>query len=160
MSGDDDALVEALVELAVAVHCVVGSCAAPYDLSGVQARLLSLLRGRTPRMAELATLMRVEKSSVTGLVDRAESRGLVRRVPAADDRRASTVELTPAGARQADELCARVTTGLAALVDRLDEHDRETLLRLLRIVGGQGHPNGQTSRVSDGVTDRETQLIM
>lgn len=140
MPGDDDALVEALVELAVAVQCVVGSCAAPYDLSGVQARLLSLLRGRTPRMAELATLMRVEKSSVTGLVDRAESRGLVRRVPARGDRRASTVELTAAGARRADELCARVTTGLAALVDPLDGCDRETLLRLLRTVARRELP--------------------
>jgi DNA-binding MarR family transcriptional regulator len=134
MPGDDDALLEALVELAVAVHCAVGTCAAPYDLSAVQARLLSLLRCRTPRMAELAALMRVEKSSVTGLVDRAESRGLVRRVPAPGDRRASTVELTAEGARLGDELCSGVAGSLAALLDPLDGCDRAVLLRLLTAI--------------------------
>jgi DNA-binding MarR family transcriptional regulator len=44
------------------------------DLSIPATRLLGVLRDREPTMLELAQLLELDKSSVTGLVDRAERR--------------------------------------------------------------------------------------
>ena len=63
----------------------------------IQTRLLGVLRDRTPTMNELATLLGLDKSSVTGLVDRAERRGLVTRVASSADRRCRARQLTDAG---------------------------------------------------------------
>ena len=68
--------------------------AGEHDLSIIQTRLLGVLRDRRPTMNELARLLELDKSSITGLVDRAERRGLVERVPSTADRRAVLVGLT------------------------------------------------------------------
>jgi hypothetical protein len=65
--------------------------AAEHDLSIIQTRLLGVPRDRKPTMNELAWFLGLDKSSVTGLVDRAERRGLVARVPSTTDRRAVLV---------------------------------------------------------------------
>src|SRR6201996_5972620 len=54
-------------------------------------------RAGEPTMNELARLLELDKSSVTGLVDRAERRGLVARAPSAADRRSVLVRLTHEG---------------------------------------------------------------
>ncbi len=91
--------VDALVQLAFLVHGALERRAVEHDLSITQVRLLGILRDRTPTMNELATLLGLDRSSITGLVDRAERRGLVRRVPAPEDRRSFLVTLSPAGVR-------------------------------------------------------------
>ena len=50
-------------------------------------------------MGRLAETLSCDASNVTGLVDRLESRGLVRRAPSAEDRRVKVLQLTPTGAR-------------------------------------------------------------
>ena len=50
-------------------------------------------------MSRLADTLSCDASNVTGLVDRLESRGLVRRQPSAEDRRVKVLQLTPAGSR-------------------------------------------------------------
>src|SRR5689334_6245429 len=73
---------------------------APTGLSPVQCHLLHLIEPGEPLpMSQLAELLQCDKSNVTGLVDRLESRGLVARRAAAADRRVRTVELTAAGAQ-------------------------------------------------------------
>ena len=54
-------------------------------------------RDREPTMQELARLLDSDKSSVTGLVDRAEKRALVQRMPSTDDHRVIRVSLTSSG---------------------------------------------------------------
>ena len=76
-------LVDGLVELSFAVQSVLSDVASANDLSVPQLRLLGVLRDRQPGMLELANFFGVDKSSMTGLVDRAERRGLVRRQDAA-----------------------------------------------------------------------------
>ncbi len=44
-------------------------------------RLIGILRDREPGMLELAQHINLEKSSASGLIDRAERRGLVARTP-------------------------------------------------------------------------------
>ena len=72
----DLGIVDSLVQLSFLVQGVLGSVAARYDLSITQTRLLGVLRDREPGMLELSNFLGLEKSSVTGLIDRAERRGL------------------------------------------------------------------------------------
>jgi DNA-binding MarR family transcriptional regulator len=53
--------------------------AAEHDLSVTQLGMLGILRDRTPTMAQIADYLELDRSSVSGLVDRAERRGRHRR---------------------------------------------------------------------------------
>ncbi len=97
-------LVDGLVQLSFAVQSVLSDAATANGLSVPQLRLLGVLRDRRPSMLELATFFGVDKSSMTGLVDRAEQRGFVRRQPAAHDKRSVQVSITPAGSRLAADV--------------------------------------------------------
>lgn len=70
------------------------------------------VRDRTPGVLELAAALGLEKSSVSGLLDRAERRGLVQRTASAHDGRAVAVRLTPAGQEIADRVQRRVAADL------------------------------------------------
>jgi hypothetical protein len=56
--------------LAVAVRGILNRIAAESDLSMTQLRLLGVLRDREPGMMQLAELLGLDKSSVTGLIAR------------------------------------------------------------------------------------------
>jgi len=95
------------------------------------ARLLGVLRDRTPTMNELARLLDLDKSSVTGLVDRAQRRGLVVRVPSTADRRAVLVRLTDAGRSLVSGGAARFEADISQLLELLPPPDREALSGLI-----------------------------
>jgi DNA-binding MarR family transcriptional regulator len=116
LPGEGDlGLVDALAQLSFAVQGTLGRIAATHGLSIVQARLLGILRDRSPTIMELARFLQLDKSSVTGLVDRAQDRGLVRRTASTFDRRSVQVMLTVAGL----ELVDRATTAFEAEVEVL-----------------------------------------
>ena len=73
--------VDGLAQLSFVIQGMLERRADEHDLSIIQTRLLGVLRDRKPTMNELARFLGLDKSSVTGLVDRAERRGLVARVP-------------------------------------------------------------------------------
>jgi DNA-binding MarR family transcriptional regulator len=123
-------LVDALVQLTFAVHGVLVRVAGEFDLSVTQLRLLGIVRDRTPPMTAIAEHLGLDRSSVTGLVDRAEQRGLVVRTPSAHDARVITVSPTPEGLRIGKDLVARVTDEIGALVGHLPKPDRECVVRL------------------------------
>ena len=64
---------DGLAQLSFLIQGALQRLAADYDVSMVQMRLLGILRDREPTMKELAALLGLDKSSTTGLVDRAES---------------------------------------------------------------------------------------
>ena len=70
-----------------------------WNLSPSQFNVLNLLADQPGGLSqtELGRLLIMHRSNVTGLVDRLEQRGLLRRRDAAGDRRAYCVMLTPAG---------------------------------------------------------------
>ena len=88
---------DGLAQLSFLIQGILERRAREHDLSVTQIRLLGVLRDRQPTMNELARLLGLDKSSVTGLVDRAERRGLVARVPSTADRRVLLVGLTDNG---------------------------------------------------------------
>lgn len=116
---------EALVRLAHLVQQVYGEVAREHDLTPQQAQLLCLLIGGPVGMTELTRALHLEKSSLTGLVDRAERRGLVARVRDSRDRRACLIELTGEGTRTAVLAHDGVTRQLETLAEDLPAEHRE-----------------------------------
>jgi DNA-binding MarR family transcriptional regulator len=130
-------LVDGLYQMSFVLHARLTRIAAAHDLSVVQVRLLGILRDREPGMLELAGYLELEKSSVSGLVDRAEARGLVERVPSPDDRRATTIRVTAQGRRLSRVIEDAVTAEVGALVEVLPAADRKHLAASLgRVVAG------------------------
>ncbi|MFJ2826437.1 MarR family winged helix-turn-helix transcriptional regulator [Streptomyces sp. NPDC087263] len=122
--------VDALVQLSFLVQGVLIRIATDHDLSLIQVRLLGILRDRTPGMLELARHLGLDKSSMTGLVTRAEKRGLVQRLPSPDDGRAVLVGLTPQG-RQLTETCtAEAEQQITALTASLTGAEHTQILAL------------------------------
>jgi len=93
----DDGLIDALAQTAYTVMAVLNRVGAEHDLSLTQLRVMGILRDRRLRITALAEHLGLEKSTMTGLVDRAEKRGLLARAPSATDGRAVDVFITPAG---------------------------------------------------------------
>jgi DNA-binding MarR family transcriptional regulator len=132
-----DGLVDALAQSAFLVMGVLSRVSAEHDLSLTQLRVLAILRGRRLRMTALAEHLGLEKSTLSGLVDRAEKRGLLSRAPSATDRRAVEVFLTPAGAALAERGGAQVRERLAETVDGLGPLEQRRLQALLEKLLGE-----------------------
>ncbi|MEV4509998.1 MarR family transcriptional regulator [Dactylosporangium sp. NPDC049525] len=125
------ALVDALARSAYVVMGVLSRVGARHDLSLTQLRTLGILRDRRARMTDLANFLGLDKSTMSGLVDRAERRGLLERGRSRADGRAVEVFMTAAGLELADRLYGEVRQSLAEITDRLDPAQRDTLTRLL-----------------------------
>jgi DNA-binding MarR family transcriptional regulator len=114
-----------LVQLARLVQGAFASIADRHHLTPVQARLLCVLAQGPRGMTDLARCCGVEKAALTGLVDRAERRGLAERAPVPGDRRALRVTLTDAGRQAAAAFHAEVTVELRQLLSPLAPQDRQ-----------------------------------
>ena len=124
-------VVEALVVLSYRIQKALAEVGAAHDLSLIQIRLLGILRDRQPGMLELGAYLGLDKSSMTGLVQRAEKRGLVRRDPSPHDGRAVLVSLTDAGRALAAEGEAEIAASVRAIAARLGPDDQKELVRLV-----------------------------
>jgi MarR family transcriptional regulator, lower aerobic nicotinate degradation pathway regulator len=129
--GEQLSTVDGLAQLSFLTLGLLERRAGEQRVSIIQTRLLGVLRDRTPTMHELATLLGLDKSSATGLVDRAERRGLVARVPSSSDGRVVLVELTDVGRALVAEVSARFAADVATLLQRLSPPDRSSLARLV-----------------------------
>ncbi|MFG1703122.1 MarR family winged helix-turn-helix transcriptional regulator [Nonomuraea sp. M3C6] len=121
-------LAMALVGLSHHVLHLFNDVGRGHDLTAQQTELICavIVRGRT-RMADLSKLLHLEKSNLSGLVDRAEQRGLIVRTRDPKDRRATWVELTAEGERLAMRTHGVVTERLNRLVDQLPAEDQRRL---------------------------------
>jgi len=121
-----------LVRFSFTQRASLPAMAAELELSPAQCHLLNLIEPDRPMpMGELAGAMSCDASNVTGLVDRLESRGLLRRSPSAEDRRVKVLSLTPRGAQMRASLLERMTSAPPTL-GRLSEADQRALARILR----------------------------
>jgi DNA-binding MarR family transcriptional regulator len=128
-------LTDALVELSFLIQATLGRLAGEHGLTLVQVRLLGILRDREPGIVELADVLRLEKSSVSGLVDRAERRGLVERAPPQSaDGRTIRVLLTERGRRMAGRFAERAEAEIAELLSYLSAPQRERFAAQARVI--------------------------
>jgi DNA-binding MarR family transcriptional regulator len=129
-----DGLVDALVQAAFATMAVLNKVGADNDLSLTQLRVLAILRDRRLRMTALADYLGLEKSTMTGLVDRAEKRGLLERAPNSGDGRAVDVFLSPEGAELAERLYTHVGRSLSPMTSELAPAEQRRLQALLELM--------------------------
>jgi DNA-binding MarR family transcriptional regulator len=120
-----------MVRLTFLVQNIYAEVGQGCGLTVAQSLLLCALNDRSVGMAELSTTLGLEKSSLTGLVDRAEQRGMVAREPDPSDRRAVKVGLTPAGAEAGRRFHERLTGRLDGVLGELSTTDRTNFARVL-----------------------------
>ncbi|MEV7009678.1 MarR family transcriptional regulator [Streptosporangium sp. NPDC051022] len=123
--------VAALVRSAFLVNAVYTESAREYGLTSQQGQLLCVLMAQPYGMSELGAMLGLAKSSLTGLVDRTERNGLVRRTPDPQDSRAVRIALTRKGGGLAEEFYAETCRRVENLTAGLADADRDTLAGLL-----------------------------
>lgn len=130
---DDDqiGIVPALVRSTFLVNAVYAESGREHGLTPQQGQLLCVLMAKPYGMRELGPTLGLAKSSLTGLVDRTERNGLVRREPDPGDTRAVRVALTPRGSRLAEEFYTETCRRIENLAAGLGAAERETLAGLL-----------------------------
>ena len=96
--------------------------------------LLAISRNGPMPMSRLGDHMLVAPANVTGLVDRMESKGYVRRRRDRRDRRLYVIELTPTGSKVFKSISSRFAQYAAGLSLDLSRDELETALAALRKV--------------------------
>jgi len=81
-------------------------------------------------MGEIASVLRCDRSNVTGIVDGLEERGLARRTPSESDRRVKLIALTADGRRLRARLM-RAVEQPPPWLDGMSAADQRALLDLL-----------------------------
>jgi DNA-binding MarR family transcriptional regulator len=130
MADTARALEEQLWDLVYAYDAAFDRAAQDAGLTAAQACLLTCLSKGSCTMGDLATELVCDASNVTQLVGRLEARGLVRREPDPDDRRARRVSITAAGRRQRRAI-EQVFTFPAERIGHLSDAEQRQLRELL-----------------------------
>lgn len=121
-----------LMKLFFAQRADLPTVASEFELSPAQCHVLHLIEpGRQVPMGRLAESLACDASNVTGLVDRLESRGLVRRLPSHEDRRIKVLELTREGLRLRSTVFERMTRPPESL-GRLSAAEQQALVKILK----------------------------
>ena len=109
---------------------------APLGLNARELAVLLLLDGREPESQQQAAgRLGVDRTTMVGLLDALESKGLVARQPDSEDRRRNVVVLTVAGQRTLARGTAASDEAERRLLDDLSETEARQLRELLRRVG-------------------------
>jgi DNA-binding MarR family transcriptional regulator len=140
----DRDLIDALVRTSFVTMAVLTQVGAEHDLSLTQIRVLGILRDRRVKMSQLADYLGLDKSTVSGLVDRAENRGLLQRAPNPVDGRAVDVFLTTAGLELAERGATQIARSLSPMTSTLTSTEADhltTLLERLSPMRGAGLDN-------------------
>jgi DNA-binding MarR family transcriptional regulator len=134
-------VVAALVRTSFLVNAVYADSAREYGLTPQQGQLLCVLMPGPYGMGELGATLGLAKSSTTGLVERSERVGLVRRTADPRDTRAVRVELTGPGRACADAFYEKTCRRVDVLSAGLSAAERDALAGLLgRVVTDNSVP--------------------
>jgi DNA-binding MarR family transcriptional regulator len=102
-----------------------------FELAPQQMIALRMLGAGPRKMSDLAQSLFCDNSNVTGIVDRLEERGLVRREAAEGDRRIRLLVLTDEGERMRVEITKRMAEPPAPIA-ALSEKDQRALRDILK----------------------------
>ena len=98
-----------------------------HDLSMRQLSALQYIDGAETTLGDVARSLNVTPAVVTGLIDRLERRGYVRRVASQFDRRRVHIELTTTGEDVRDQAEDQLAARLETLISKLDQHEINAL---------------------------------
>ena len=120
----------------VAVFQDFGVAMRGMDITPGQFGVLALIQAN-PGLTQsaLGEAMGIDRSTVVAVIDRLESRGLVRRAPSPNDRRSYALVLDAEGERRFAEALKRVRAHERRIARRMSAAERVALIELLRRVG-------------------------
>jgi DNA-binding MarR family transcriptional regulator len=103
-----------------------------YNVSAPQvACLLALLEDGPMALSQVARKIMVNSSTLTGIIDRLEQKGLVTRTRTSPDRRVITIELTEEGRKVAENAPPPVQLKIVEGLKQLNEQEREQIIQAL-----------------------------
>lgn len=120
---------------------IMAEVLSPADLKPAEYATLTMLDAEPGLdQRQLAGRLGIDKMSMSQLADRLESRRLVERRPAADDRRINELHLTAAGLRLRRQLQPAALAAQQRILEPLHPHERPQFVDLLtRVI--DGHQN-------------------
>ncbi|SDG38682.1 DNA-binding transcriptional regulator, MarR family [Lentzea fradiae] len=135
------AAVTSVMRVQQIIQSAVDAALKPHGLTFARYEALVLLyfsrKGALP-MRVMGERLQLHPTSVTNIVDRLETDGLVRRTPHPTDRRTTLVEITEAGLQRRESATAavvEVNLGLKGLTDRQTEQLTDLLAKVRRASG-------------------------
>jgi DNA-binding MarR family transcriptional regulator len=135
-TAGDDQLVDAVLGASRALVAVAARSLDDLaeDVTLAQYRVLVELAAHGPqRVAELAGVLGVERSTATRMCDRLVRKRLIHRRRESRDRRAVQVTLTAEGGTVVDRVTHRRREEISRILERLAPRDRAAVLRALRV---------------------------
>lgn len=130
-----DRILETIVYLYTESRRVTKALARQHGLTGPQVTALKILESLgTLSLSELSARMSAKNSTITGIVDRMERDGLVRRERSADDRRVVHIRATERGRAIAAAVPVTAMEMFGSALRSLSEHDRRELMRILLVL--------------------------
>jgi len=140
-SSTSMAAVTSVMRVQQIIQSAVDAALKPHGLTFARFEALVLLyfsrKGALP-MRVMGERLQLHPTSVTNIVDRLETDGLVRRTPHPTDRRTTLVEITDAGLQRRESATAavvEVNLGLKGLTDRQTEQLTDLLTKVRRAAG-------------------------
>jgi DNA-binding MarR family transcriptional regulator len=104
-------------------------------LTGPQVSIMACLVGRGPStLTEVSRTLGMNHSTASGIVDRLQARGLVRRAPDPADRRRTRIVVTDKVARYVRELQQGPSGRLAAALGSVSPAERRAIRKGLRLL--------------------------
>lgn len=97
-------------------------------------RLLGMLSHRCWTLKELADRQGVSAPTMSNTITTLEERGWLTRTRSAEDRRAVVIQVTEEGKRTLEEAHRHAESHLAALLEPLDDAEREALAQGLKVL--------------------------
>ena len=117
---------------------LTSSFAYSVDLPPAQIFALLELQERCPcRISYLSAALHASAPTVTGILDRMEKAGYVRREHDMNDRRAVNVKLTAAGRKTAVRIRKSIQTRWKYILKKMPGKDAQTYLRIVKKIQGQ-----------------------
>lgn len=127
-----DAIVETIIYLYTESRRLTKGMAAQFGLTGPQLTVIKLLEELGDlSLSSLSERIRAQNSTVTGIIDRMEREGLVKRERSTTDRRVVYIRLSEKGAKLAKEIQVEPLEIFRSALTGLPQEDLGSLLRIL-----------------------------
>ncbi|MBM4374291.1 MAG: winged helix-turn-helix transcriptional regulator [Deltaproteobacteria bacterium] len=130
-----DAIVETVIYLYTESRRLTKERARAYGLTGPQLTVISILSQLGDlSLSSLSERIKAQNSTVTGIIDRMEREGLVRRERSDEDRRIVLIRLTDKGQTLAREVALEPMEIFRTALDGIPRRDIDELFRVLDLV--------------------------
>lgn len=96
--------------------------------------LVALYQKKSCSLGDLSKEMHVSAPTVTGIVDRLEKGGCIKRVSDPNDRRVTKVEMTKKGQDTVQKFLSNVREKWEVILDQLPLRDQESWLRIFKSI--------------------------